>query len=156
MSAGAAKTAPCAPKARLYFEDLAVGQKASLTRTVLRSDLHPFGEPDGPEPPREPANGARFGQEIGPGMFTTGLIAAVLGTRLPGPGAVYLSQSLRFLRPVSPGDVVSANVEVMELVPARRRVRLYCECSCDGRAVLEGEVWVGVESRKAAAFASDA
>jgi hypothetical protein len=58
---------------------------------VLRSDLHPFGEPDARSRPREPANGARFGQEIGPGMFTTGLISAVLGTRLPGsPEAVYL------------------------------------------------------------------
>lgn len=135
----------------IYFEDLVVGQRASLVRTVNDGDLAPFSEL-----PRHPDGGApKFGQSISHGLFTAGLVASVLGTRLPGPGAVYLSQTVQFLSPVKAGDVVMANVEVVELVPARRRARLFCECVCDGRPVLEGEAWVALESRKAA-YASDA
>jgi 3-hydroxybutyryl-CoA dehydratase len=80
-------------------------------------------------------------------MFTAGLVSALLATKLPGPGAIYLSQTIQFLAPVGIGDGVTANVEVVELVPSRRRARLFCECICDGRPVLEGKAWVAVESR---------
>ncbi len=135
----------------IYFEDLAVGQRASLMRTVRDGDLSPFGEDAAPHD----GGAAKFGQPIAHGHFTAALVTTVLGTRLPGPGAVYLSQTVQFLNPVRPGDVVMANVEVVELVPARRRARLFCECVCNGRPVLEGEAWVALESRKAA-FATDA
>ena len=74
----------------------------------------------------------------------TSLVSAVLGTRLPGPGAVYLSQTLTFLAPVRIGDVVTARVEVVEMVAERRRVRFFCECLVDGKAVMEGEAWVAM------------
>ena len=77
-------------------------------------------------------------------MFTASLISAVIGTQMPGPGAVYLSQTLRFLGPVKIGDVVAAIVEVAEKIEKGRRVRLDCRCVVDGRAVLEGEAWVSV------------
>jgi 3-hydroxybutyryl-CoA dehydratase len=75
------------------------------------------------------------------------LVATLLGTRLPGPGAVYLSQNLQFLGPVAPGDALVARVEVVELVRARRRARLFCECAVGDRVVLEGEAWVALAAR---------
>ena len=90
------------------------------------------------------AAGTRFGQRIAHGMFTASLISAVIGTKMPGPGAVYLSQTLRFLAPVKIGDVVAATVTVAELIEKGRRVRLDCACLVDGKSVLEGEAWVAV------------
>ncbi|HEX2510080.1 MAG TPA: MaoC family dehydratase [Microvirga sp.] len=133
----------------LYFEDLRIGQRASLVRTVLDGDLRLFaGDGSDPIPLSEAVSaGGQFGQRIAHGMFTAGLVSALLATKLPGPGAIYLSQTIQFLAPVGIGDGVTANVEVVELVPSRRRARLFCECICDGRPVLEGEAWVAVESR---------
>jgi 3-hydroxybutyryl-CoA dehydratase len=70
------------------------------------------------------------------------LISAVIGTRLPGPGAVYLSQTLKFKAPVRIGDMVEAKVEVVELIEKGDRARLSCSCSVDGQIVLEGEALV--------------
>lgn len=150
LSAGASGTI-MAPLKPLFFEDLSVGQSASLMRTVMDADLHLFAEVSGDSNPLHVdetfAAQSLFGQRIAHGMFTASLVSALLGTRLPGPGAIYLSQTLQFLGPVRIGDVVSARVEILELVPTRRRARLFCECVCDGRTVLEGEAWVAVEGR---------
>jgi acyl dehydratase len=84
-----------------------------------------------------------FGEPIAPGMLTAALIAAVIGSELPGPGCVYLSQSLKFLRPVKLGDTITARVEVVETVRDRNRVRLRTECANRaGDVVLVGEAWV--------------
>jgi 3-hydroxybutyryl-CoA dehydratase len=135
----------------LYFEDLTVGRRATAMRTVMETDLNDFADVSGDKNPihlcEDFASGTRFGQRIAHGMFTASLISALIGTTLPGPGAIYLSQSLQFLGPMRIGDVVTVVVEVVELVPARRRARLHCECVVDGRAVLEGEAWVAVPSR---------
>jgi 3-hydroxybutyryl-CoA dehydratase len=152
MAAGAAR--PMIPYHQtVYFEDLSVGQRAGLMRTVMDGDLRLFAEISGDTNPIHISEAfaarSRFGQRIAHGMFTASLVSAVLGTKLPGPGAVYLSQTLQFLGPVRIGDVVTAHVEVVELLPERRRARLFCECICDGKAVLEGEAWVAVESRVA-------
>jgi 3-hydroxybutyryl-CoA dehydratase len=137
----------------LFFEDLGIGQRASLMRRVAGDDLQRLAgmaaEADSPPIPTLAARTA-FGQHIAHGMFTANLISAVLGTKLPGPGAVYLAQTIQFLAPVRIGDVVTAHVEVVELVPSRNRARLFCECICEGKAVLEGEAWVAVESRAGA------
>ncbi|HEV2558000.1 MAG TPA: MaoC family dehydratase [Microvirga sp.] len=150
MATGALDRTYAAPTT-LFFEDLSVGQRASLMRTVMDSDLHLFAEVSGDTNPihisDQFAARSKFGQRIAHGMFTASLVSAVIGTKLPGPGAIYLSQTIQFLGPVRIGDVVAANVEVVELVPARRRARLFCECICDGKPVLEGEAWVAVESR---------
>lgn len=144
-----------APKPRLpdglFFEDLRVGMSESLMRTVMVRDLDRFAEISGDDNPihvcDDFAATTKFGQRIAHGMFTASLISALLGTRLPGPGAVYLSQTIQFLAPVKIGDVVAAYVEVVELVPERRRARLFCEARVDGKPVLEGEAWVAVPSR---------
>ncbi len=139
------------PYTTLYFEDLVIGQRASLMRTVMDNDVHLFAMVSGDNNPIHVsdcfASRSKFGQRIAHGMFTASLVSAVLGTQLPGPGAIYLSQTIQFLAPVRIGDVVVASVQVVELVPKRRRARLFCECLCDGRTVLEGEAWVSVDAR---------
>jgi 3-hydroxybutyryl-CoA dehydratase len=130
------------------FEDLAIGQSESLMRTVMERDVSLFADLSGDANPihlcDRYAASTKFGQRIAHGMLTASLVSALLGTRLPGPGAVYLSQTLTFLAPVKIGDVVTARVEVVELVAERRRARLFCECVVDGKAVLEGEAWVAL------------
>jgi hypothetical protein len=81
---------------------------------------------------------------------TASLISAVLGTRLPGPGAVYISQTLNFRAPVKIGDTVIVTVTVAELMPEKSRARLSCLCEVDGEVVLDGEALVKVPSEKAA------
>ena len=134
------------------FEDLAIGQSESLMRTVMERDVSLFADLSGDANPihlcdRYAAN-TKFGQRIAHGMLTASLVSALLGTKLPGPGAVYLSQTLTFLAPVKIGDVVTARVEVVELVAERRRARLFCDCVVDGKAVLEGEAWVALPPAK--------
>lgn len=130
------------------FEDLAVGRSESLMRTVMERDVALFAELSGDANPIHLcdhfAANTKFGQRIAHGMLTASLVSALLGTRLPGPGAVYLSQTLTFLAPVKIGDVVTARVEVVELVAERRRARFFCECLVDGKAVMEGEAWVAM------------
>lgn len=132
----------------LSFEDMRIGRREVLMRTVMERDVSLFAEVSGDANPihlcDSYAASTRFGQRIAHGMFTASLISSVIGTKLPGPGAVYLSQSLTFIAPVKIGDVVAAAVEVAELVPERRRIRLTCECLVDGKLVLEGEAWVAM------------
>jgi 3-hydroxybutyryl-CoA dehydratase len=128
------------------FEDLSIGMRETLMRTVMETTVNLFAEVSGDDNPLhlddDFAARTRFGQRIAHGMFTASLISALIGTKLPGPGAVYLSQTLRFLAPVKIGDVVAAVVEVAEMVEKGSRVRLDCQCLVDGKPVLEGEAWV--------------
>ena len=130
------------------FSDLSLGQSDTLLRTVMGADVEVFASVSGDVNPihldETYAAGTRFGQRIAHGMFTASLISAVIGTKMPGPGAVYLSQTLRFLAPVKIGDVVAATVTVAELIEKGRRFRLDCACLVDGKSVLEGEAWVAV------------
>ena len=89
-----------------------------------------------------------FGGRIAHGMLSAGFISAVLGMRLPGPGSVYLSQTLRFTKPVRIGDTVTARVEVLEVIAAKRRVRLATTCRNQrGETVVDGEAVVMIEQR---------
>src|SRR5437870_9412617 len=136
----------------LYFEDLHVGLREVMMKTVMDSDVVGFARLSGDENPIHLcdvyAAQTRFGQRIAHGLYTASLISAVLGTRLPGPGAVYRSQTLNFHGPVKIGDVVEVIVEVVELVPKGRIARLHCEASVDGRLVLDGEALVSVPTRR--------
>ncbi len=135
----------------LYFEDLHVGLREVLMKTVMDSDVVGFARLSGDENPIHLcdvyASQTRFGQRIAHGLYTASLISAVLGTRLPGPGAVYRSQSLNFHAPVKIGDVVTVVVEVIELIREGRKVRLKCEALVDGQVVLDGEAVVSVPGR---------
>jgi 3-hydroxybutyryl-CoA dehydratase len=135
----------------LYFEDLRIGMRETLMRTVMDGDVVDFARISGDENPihlsERYAAKTRFGQRIAHGLYTASLISAVLGTRLPGPGAVYRSQTLNFHAPVKIGDVVTVVVEVVELVPEGRKARLHCEALVDGQVVLDGEASVSVPGR---------
>jgi 3-hydroxybutyryl-CoA dehydratase len=136
----------------LTFEDLRLGMRETLMKTVMDTDVVGFAQLSGDDNPihlcEDWAAGTRFGQRIAHGLYTASLISAVLGTRLPGPGAVYRSQTLNFHAPVKIGDVVTVTVEVAELVPEGRKVRLHCEATVDGRTVLDGEAVVSVPGKK--------
>lgn len=137
----------------LSFEDMHVGMRETLMKTVMETDVIGFAQVSGDDNPIHLcdvyAAGSRFGQRIAHGLYTASLISAVLGTRLPGPGVVYRSQTLNFHAPVMIGDVVIVTVEVVELVPQGRKVRLSCEATVDGRLVLDGEAVVSVPPVKA-------
>ena len=135
----------------LYFEDLAVGMTEGLSKTVASSDVVGFAEVTGDRNPvhlsEHFAARTPFGTRIAHGLYTASLISAVLGTRLPGPGAIYISQTLNFRAPVRIGDTVDVLVEVKELESERRRARLTCTCSVAGEVVLDGEALVKVPAR---------
>lgn len=127
--------------------ELREGDCAELTRVVEPDDIAAFVDAVGDYNPlhSDPAYAAStpFREPIAPGTFTAGMISAVIGTRLPGPGAVYLSQELKFLKPVKPGDTITARAEVVELIRERNRIRLKTVCTNQrGEEVLLGEAWV--------------
>jgi 3-hydroxybutyryl-CoA dehydratase len=137
----------------LYFDDLRVGMRESYSKLVTLSDIVGFAEISGDRNPihlsDEFAAKTPFGGRIAHGIFTASLISAVIGTRLPGPGAIYLSQTLRFLAPVRIGDTVEASVEVTELSEMGNRAKLACQCNVGEVVVLEGEALVKVPARAA-------
>jgi 3-hydroxybutyryl-CoA dehydratase len=137
----------------LHFEDLSVGMAERLTKTVASSDVVGFAEVTGDRNPihlsEHFAAKTPFGTRIAHGLYTASLISAVLGTRLPGPGAVYISQTLNFRAPVKIGDTIEVSVAVAELMPEKFRARLACTCMVDNEIVLDGEAWVKVPSRSA-------
>ena len=140
-----------APYKTHYFEDLTVGQRETLMKTVMDDDVIAFADLSGDRNPVHLsdhfARKTRFGERIVHGLYTASLISTVIGMYLPGPGAVYLSQTLNFKGPVKIGDVINVVVEVAELTEKGRRVRLHCECLVDGKVVLDGEATVMVPSR---------
>jgi 3-hydroxybutyryl-CoA dehydratase len=141
-----------APFNSYYFDELSVGMRESIMKTVMANDVVGFATLSGDHNPVHLsdhfARKTRFGGRIAHGLYTASLISAVLGMRLPGPGAVYLSQTLNFRAPVRIGDVVIVSVEVVELVPEGRRCRLACECVVDGKVVLDGEAMVMAPARR--------
>src|SRR5258705_13296760 len=127
----------------LYFEDLSVGMSETLSKIIASSDVVGFAQLTGDRNPihlsEHFAAKTTFGGRIAHGLYTASLISAVLGTRLPGPGAIYISQTLNFRAPVRIGDTVEVTVEVAELIPARQRARLACGCKVGDEVVLDGE-----------------
>lgn len=135
----------------LYFDELSEGQSAELTRVVGAADIEAFAEVSGDVNPvhldEAYAQATPFGGRIAHGMLSAAYISAVLGTRLPGPGAIYLSQQLRFRRPVKIGDPVTARVTVKALDATRGHVTLETICQVNGKTVVDGEAVVMVPKR---------
>jgi acyl dehydratase len=131
----------------LTLDRIEVGDSAQITRRVTNGDITEFVDAVGDYNPvhsdREYAAATAFKEPIAPGIWTAGLISAVIGTRLPGPGAIYVSQELKFLKPVKSGDSISARVEVVEINREKNRIRLRTVCT-NQRAedVLTGEAVV--------------
>ena len=135
----------------LYFEDLSEGQSAELTRVASVEVTQAFAELSGDVNPihldEGYAKGTPFGGRIAHGMLSAAYISAVLGTKLPGPGAIYLSQHLRFRRPVRLGEEVTARVTVKALDAQRGHVTLATACEVNGKTVVDGEAVVMVPRR---------
>lgn len=133
------------------FEDLHLGQEARLIRTVRPADIHAFADISGDHNPvhLDAAYAATtpFKTTIAHGMLTAAYISAIFGTDLPGPGCIYVSQTLNFRAPVRPGDEVTTIVRVVDLMAAKRRARFDCICSVAGKVVLEGEAILLVPGR---------
>jgi 3-hydroxybutyryl-CoA dehydratase len=137
----------------MRIEEIHVGDTAELAKTVTESDIALFagvtGDFNAVHIDAEAAKKSVFGERIAHGMLSAGFISAVLGMRLPGAGSIYLSQTLRFTKPVRIGDTVTARVEVLEVLTAKRRVRLATSCrNQNGEVVVDGEAVVMVESRE--------
>ena len=129
------------------IDELSVGDRAEFTKTVSESDVYLYAGVTGDFNPahiNEPyAEKTFFKTRIAHGMLSAGFISAILGTRLPGPGTVYLRQTLNFRAPVRMGDTITASVEVVEIVHEKKRVRLKTVCeNQDGVIVLDGEAIV--------------
>ncbi|MBX2830216.1 MAG: MaoC family dehydratase [Rhodospirillales bacterium] len=135
----------------LYFEDLEVGLSASYGKTVTETDIVMFAGLSGDCNPvhlnQEYAKTTMFEGRIAHGMLSAGFISTVLGTRLPGPGTIYLSQNLQFKAPVRIGDTVTAKVVVRELISAKKRAILETNCYVGDQCVIAGEAMVMVPSR---------
>ena len=121
-----------------------VGEEAILTKLVSDDDIKTFARISGDDNPvhvnDDYARGTMFGGRIAHGMLVAGLISAVLGTKLPGPGAIYMSQQLRFLAPVRPGDQVTARAKVTDWNPEKGRITLLTDVTKqEGSVVIEGE-----------------
>ena len=135
----------------LYIEDLQPGMSAVWGKTITEADILMFAGVSGDTNPvhlnQEFAADTVFHGRIAHGMLTASLISTVIGTKLPGPGCVYLTQTLRFLAPVRAGDTVNAHVTVREVNVEKRRITLDTACRVVGKDVLIGEALVMVSRR---------
>ena len=139
-------------KGTICVEDLEIGMSRMLERKITQNDIRLFSKVSGDENPvhldEEYAKQTIFGRRIAHGMLTASLISAVIAEQLPGHGTVYLSQMLKFVRPVLPGQFVTTTVLVTYIEYSNRRVTLDCECKVDEKIVLAGEALVLAPSRK--------
>lgn len=135
-------------------ESLQAGQHAEFSKTVTESDVVLFAGITGDFNPAHvnevEAAKSRFGGRIAHGMLSAGFISACIAMKLPGPGTIYLTQSLKFTRPVRIGDTVTARVEVMDWNAGKRRARLATTCrNQHGEVVIDGEALVMVPDESA-------
>jgi 3-hydroxybutyryl-CoA dehydratase len=135
----------------LYLEDLKVGMSAMFGKTVTEADIAAFAGVSGDTNPIHLYGGfaqtTRFGQRIAHGMLSGSFISTVVGTRLPGPGSIYVSQTLNFTAPVSIGDTVTAVCTIIDINHERRRVTLKTQCFSGETVVIDGEAVVSVQRR---------
>mgnify|MGYP001395318357 CR=1 FL=1 len=137
--------------ARYFAEDLRVGMSAHTIRTVLEEDIVKFAEVSGDHNPLhlDPtfAASTKFGERIAHGMLTASFISAVIGNQFPGPGCIYISQTLKFKAPVRIGDAVKVEVTLIKLHATRNRATFRTIASVGERVVIEGEAVGLVPSR---------
>lgn len=134
------------------IEDLSVGMSAEIAKTITDADIVLFAgvstDVNAVHMDEDFAKTTMFGGRIAHGMLSASLISAVLGNRLPGPGTIYLSQSLRFRAPVRPGDTVHARVTVKEVVADKCRVVVDTVCTVGDKVVIDGEATLMTTSQR--------
>lgn len=133
------------------FEDLTVGMSAAYGRTVSEADILAFAGVSGDDNPvhlnAEFAGASMFGQRIAHGMLSAAFISTVFGTKMPGPGSIYLSQNLKFKAPVKIGDTVVTRVTVKELFPEKRRALFDTVCTVADKVVVDGQAEIMIPAR---------
>lgn len=128
----------------MNYSDLKIGMNAVVTKTITETDIILFAGISMDNNPahtnEEYAKNTMFKHRIAHGMLSVGLISAALGTKLPGEGSIYLSQDVKFVAPVYVGDTISANVEIIQLIPEKNRVILKTDCvNQNGTLVITGK-----------------
>ena len=140
------------PRGTICIEDIEMGMTRYIQKIITDRDIEQFAEISTDHNPvhldDDYARDTIFEGRIAHGMLTAGLISAVIGEQLPGHGTIYMSQNLKFLAPVRPGDLVHAEVKVVDMLIDKRRVKLDCRCEVNGKNVLVGEAMVLAPSRK--------
>ncbi|MFI5033283.1 MAG: MaoC family dehydratase [Reyranellales bacterium] len=138
----------------LYLEDLKVGMSAMFGKTVTEADIVAYAGVSGDTNPIHLHDGfartTRFGQRIAHGMLSGSFISAVIGTKLPGPGSVYISQTMNFMAPVLIGETITAVATVTAIDERRRRVTLKTQCLNGDKVVIDGEATILVPRRDSA------
>ncbi len=135
------------------FEELTIGTKACLTRTLTEEDLLLFAKVSGDTNPvhldEEFAATTQFEGRIAHGMWTASIISCALATKLPGPGGIYLGQELKFMRPVKVGDTVTVELEILEINEQRKRATVSTNVvNQHGKAVVKGKAEIMPSSGK--------
>jgi 3-hydroxybutyryl-CoA dehydratase len=142
-----------------YLEDMSVGMTAVYTRTVTEADIVLFSGISGDTNPvhldHEFAKNTIFKGRIAHGMLTASFISTVLGTKLPGPGCIYVSQSLKFRAPVHIGQTVTARVTVRKVDSVRGRITVETVCYVEDVLVIDGEAELSVPRRPAVPQAAE-
>lgn len=131
----------------MTFSELKIGQRASVSKTYTAADITAFAGVSLDVNPVHMsdsyAKNTVFGKRIVHGILTSGLISAVLGNELPGPGTIYLGQELRFTAPVYLGDDITAQVEIIEIFEEKKIIKLKTDCTNqDGKKVITGTATV--------------
>ncbi len=138
-----------------YLEDLSVGMSASYAKTITDADIVLFAGISGDTNPihlnQEFASQTMFKERIAHGMLSASFISTVIGTKLPGPGCIYLSQNMKFKAPVKVGDTVLAKATITEILPEKKRVHLKTECLVGETLVIDGEAVVMVNAKASVA-----
>ena len=129
------------------FERFEVGMKGQTSKTITETDVILFSGISTDINPvhinEEAAKQGMFGRRIAHGILVSGLISAVLANKVPGPGTIYMGQDLKFLAPVYIGDTITAECEIIELIPEKKRIRLKTTCvNQDGKVVIDGSALV--------------
>lgn len=134
-----------------FLEELEIGQSAEFAKTISEADITLYAAVSGDTNPlhidQVYGETTMFKGRIAHGMLSAGFISAVLGTLLPGPGAVYVSQSLKFKAPVRIGDTVTARCTLAEIEREKKRAKFNCECRVNDKIVIEGEAVLLVPTR---------
>ncbi len=134
-----------------FFEDLEIGMSNVFAKTITDADIVSFAGISGDTNPvhlnHEFAAETMFEGRIAHGMLSAGFISTVIGTKLPGPGCIYVSQNLRFKAPVRVGDTVTAKCTVTKLIPEKRFIEMSTVCTVGGKPVISGEATVMVPTR---------
>ena len=135
----------------LYFEDLEEGMRDAYAKTITDADVITFAGISGDTNPvhlnHEFASETLFEGQVAHGMLTASFISTVIGTKLPGPGCIYVSQNLRFMAPVKVGDTVTATCTISRLIPEKHMIEMETICSVGGKTVLDGQAIILVPTK---------